>query len=120
MFFLNLDSPESSYKYDMSRFMELVSQYDPISSYLINNIRKLPYIKSYKIEAEEGRADLLSYNLYGTTKFWWLLLLYNRKVCPFDLKRGEYIKYPSMMTLDDFYVELRALQGKNTNLIKYF
>lgn len=118
MYFLNLDS-DTDYKFDMSRFMQYTTQYDPFWSYLINNIKKIPYTGQYRIDQEEGRAELLSYNLYQTTKLWWFLLLYNDKICPFDLKRGEYIYYPTLNAIDNFYMDLRSLQSTNNNK-KYF
>lgn len=122
MFFLNTDDNAltGNDRFSMTRFMEVVkNQYDPFWSYLINNIRMIPSAGSYLIGVEEGRAELLSYNLYGTTAFWWFLLLYNRKICPFDIKRGEYVKYPSRNHIDDFYMHLRDMQSKHSPNIRY-
>lgn len=122
MFFLNtIDGNDTgNQKFAMSRFMEIVKdQYDPFWSYMINKIRIIPSAGSYQIGEEEHRAELLSYNLYGVTTFWWFLLLYNRKICPFDLTRGEYIKYPSRSHIDDFYMYLREMQATHSPNTRY-
>lgn len=121
MFFLNTSTEqnETGDKFDISRFMELQQHYDPFWSYLLNKIHLVPAQGSYRIDQEEGRPELLSYNLYETIKYWWLLLVYNRKVCPFDLKQGEYIKYPSIINIDRVYMHLRDLQAQHNSNTRY-
>lgn len=119
MFFINTDTDSTIDKFDMSRFMDYQNHYDPFWSYLFNKIQLLPAQGSYRIDTEEGRPELLSYNLYETTKYWWLLLVYNRKICPFDLKQGEYIKYPSIITIDRVYMYLRDLQSEHNKNVRY-
>ena len=43
----------------------------------------------------EGRADLLSYEAYGTVSYWWLICLANGIQNPFEeLTAGKQIKIP--------------------------
>ena len=42
-----------------------------------------------------GRADLLSYEAYGTVSYWWLICLANNITNPFEeLTSGKQIKIP--------------------------
>lgn len=42
-----------------------------------------------------GRADLLSYEAYGTVSYWWLICLANNITNPFEeLTPGKQIKIP--------------------------
>ena len=66
------------------------------SSDLENFMRGLDYEK-FKIAVvpveAEGRPDLLSFMVYGTVDFWWLLCLINGISDPFlHLKAGDQIK----------------------------
>jgi len=52
--------------------------------------------------AEDGRWDLISLTLYGTNKYWWILMDLNAKFDPFEkLGVGTIIKYPVYERLVD-------------------
>lgn len=43
----------------------------------------------------EGRPDLISYDVYGTSTYWWLICTANNIIDPFEqLKAGKTIKLP--------------------------
>ena len=43
----------------------------------------------------DGRPDLISYDVYGTTSYWWLVCASNNIIDPFEeLKAGKTIKLP--------------------------
>ena len=43
----------------------------------------------------EGRADLLSYRIYGTSDYWWVICVANNIIDPFEqLKAGRQIRVP--------------------------
>jgi len=45
----------------------------------------------------EGRPDLLSYAVYGTSKYWWVICEANRVVDPFEeLYSGRQIHIPTL------------------------
>ncbi len=45
----------------------------------------------------EGRPDLISYSIYGTTANWWVICVANDIIDPFEeLKAGNKIKLPIM------------------------
>lgn len=48
----------------------------------------------------EGRLDLISHHVYGTSKYWWILVLANDIVDPFDdVVEGMILRYPSRTRL---------------------
>lgn len=43
------------------------------------------------------RPDLLSYNVYGTTEYWWVIYEFNNIRDPlFGLKRGQILRIPAI------------------------
>lgn len=50
----------------------------------------------------DKRPDLLSYDLYGSTAWWWIFALYNQDKIQdpiYDLRAGITIRYPNKNTL---------------------
>jgi hypothetical protein len=59
------------------------------------DITKLPANVTLVPAGMEGRPDLLSYRLYGTVDYWWVLLVANNIVDPFEqLVAGKQIRVP--------------------------
>lgn len=58
--------------------------------------------RSYVIEQKyDRRPDLLSYDLYNDSKYWWVFALYNRNIIKdplFDFKVGVTILIPTDLT----------------------
>ena len=99
-------------KYDMAKFLEFDEDgvFDCLSSYFLSEIPKLPLSGNYTLRAEEERPDLLSYNIYGDTQYWWILLWYNNMLKPQDLKVGTIIKYPSLSSIEQLYMNASLYQ----------
>jgi len=113
-FYINLgyDSPV---RYDEAKFMEYDTDvYDSLTSYFLDVLRKLPVHGEYVVVDEEGRPDLLSHRIYGSTQYWWILLVYNNLVSPFDVQSGMTIRYPSIDDLEALFFKLAALQRGKT------
>jgi hypothetical protein len=111
-FFLNFDY-ESEDRFDPARFMEyLTDNYDPLTSSLFENVTNLRSGGFYRIQGEENRPDILSFNIYGDTQYWWILILYNGLESYADLKIGDEIQFPASDALDDFYFNLKVQQNK--------
>ena len=54
--------------------------------------------------ADEQRPDLISYQVYGTVKYWWLILSFNGIQNPFTgFAAGDVIKLPNVLDIYDFY-----------------
>lgn len=55
-------------------------------------------------QASEGRPDLISQRVYDTVELWWLILLANDIIDPFDeLYVGRRLKIPQINEYYDFY-----------------
>lgn len=102
-------------KYDMAKFMDFTDDgvFDCINSYFLYQIPKLPLSGQYTVRKEEGRPDLLAYNIYGDTQYWWILMWYNSFIKPQDIKNGITIKYPSISAIEQLY--LTASLNKKVN-----
>ena len=59
----------------------------------------------YRMKGEDlGQPDLLSYKLYGTEQYWWIVCLVNDIQNPFsDFEEGQILKIPSILDIHDFY-----------------
>lgn len=70
----------------------------------------LPAAGSIQVTTQAGRPDLLAYDIYADVQLWSILLVYNRKIDPFDIKERETIVYPSLTDLENLYFVLAAEQ----------
>lgn len=108
-FFINTDLNTQT-RFDIVKFIEFVGDnYDPLNSFILNNIKRLKSIGQYSIISEK-RPDLISSILYGDTQYWWLIMLYNDIYDISDLVAGKIINYPSQQALENFYVRLFTLE----------
>jgi hypothetical protein len=61
------------------------------------NIKALPSRIGVVPNGMEGRPDLISHSIYGTTANWWVICVANDIIDPFEeLKAGNKIKLPIM------------------------
>lgn len=109
LFFINLDREEKK-RFGMSKFMEFANgdNFDPITSDFILRLQALKLGGEYKVQNEEGRADLLSFKIYQDTQYWWALLLYNGITEVNQLTSGLTIRYPSLGELENLFFSLKA------------
>ena len=111
-FFINLDIDPKE-RFDMSRFMRWdCDVFDPIASHMISEIKNLESGGNYTAEGEDFRPDLISNKIYGTTEYWWILLLYNDKLSFNDLQHGDELEFPSVQEIEDLYFRLKINQNK--------
>ena len=47
-------------------------------------------------EMDIGRVDLISYNCYGNSSYWWAICLVNNIGNPFELLVGQSLRIPSI------------------------
>ena len=93
-------------RYDMIKFFEFnKDNIDALTSYFALHLKDLPYIGERVVQAEVKRPDLLSYNIYGSTQYWWILMWYNDILSINDLTLGTKIKYPSYSDIEALYVQ---------------
>ena len=76
--------------------------------FLRNNLVKFQPIypvQYYRLKGDDlMRLDLVSYKVYGTVNFWWLLGSYNHILNPLvDMQVGDLIKVPNQLDIYAFY-----------------
>lgn len=104
MFYLN-NSLNTPTRYDIAKFIKFDGDvFNSLDAFFAANLYKLPSIGNYTIVAEAQRPDLLSYNLYGSTQYWWALMWYNNIIDITELSSGLTISYPSYSSIEDLYV----------------
>lgn len=110
MFYVDLDY-ESLDRYDFAKFMEWTNDcHDILNSYFVSKLKNMPSAGEYVVQAEEHRADLLSYNIYGDIQYWWVVMLYNNILDTEDIEAGLTVMYPSLSDLEDLFFSLKALE----------
>jgi hypothetical protein len=82
---------------------QTVEEYD----YLWNNISKFKMnypVRYYRVEQRDVmRPDLISYKIYGTIGYWWLLMAVNGIQNPLkDIVVGTLLKIPSTLDIYAF------------------
>ncbi len=48
------------------------------------------------------------HNIFKTTNYWALLMMYNDMISPFEIKIGVQMAFPSITDLEDLYFTLRS------------
>jgi hypothetical protein len=109
-FFINVDLTTEK-RFAMGKFFQFTDSYDPLSSFFMNEVVKLPQSGYYNIQGEEGRPDYLSYKIYGDTQYWWILLLYNNKLEFDDFSIGDIVRFPSTESIEDLFFSLKAREN---------
>lgn len=109
MFYIN-DDIETVKRYDGIKFLDIHDALDPLNSFMIININKLPEYGTIMITNQELRPDLLSYRIYGDTQYWWLLLKYNNILDINELYNGRIIRYPSLDDIEYMYERASILK----------
>jgi hypothetical protein len=76
--------------------------------YLYNNLTKfkMSYPAGYYMVKEDDlmRPDLISYKVYGTVKYWWLIMMVNGIGDIFsDLEVGLTLQIPNILDIFTFY-----------------
>jgi len=87
--------------------------YDLLGSYFADNVKGLPLAGRFTVSTEEGRMDLIAYRIYRSTDYWWVLMLYNDLLAPFEVVAGQVILYPSLSDLQNLFYSLQRLQAAN-------
>lgn len=108
MYYFDFDY-ESEERYDPAKYMEFTEgAFDILTSYFINELQKLPVNGIFQVTSEFNRPDLASTKIYGLTKYWWLILLYNNLSSPWELVIGLELSYPSINDIENLYFSLKA------------
>ena len=103
---------ESSNRYNIRKFCKFEEGlYDDMTSYFLEELSKLPSAGSYEITNIEARPDVYSRDIYGTDKYWQLLLRYNNIASLHQLSLGTILYYPSITALETPYFSLKSKAG---------
>jgi hypothetical protein len=99
-------------RFDIARFLFSRDGYfDAASSYLIQNLPSLPMIGYYIIVDTPFRPDTFSFDIYGDTQFWWMLMLYNNIIDIRNLPQLTKINYFSLSDLDNMFSKMVGIMG---------
>jgi len=114
MHFINtLD--EFKTRYDLAKFMEYTNNcYDVLTSYVLENISALEISETNVVQTEEQRPDLISYNIYGTTQYWWILMHFNAFINIDNFINSVNYNIFSITDLEDMYFSLKSLERLNS------
>lgn len=106
MFYINNENPSTD-KYDLSKFIEMDDNgvFDSLNSYFLYQIPNLPIAGSFVVKNGAERPDLLSYQIYGDVQYWWVVMWYNHFIKPRDIKIGAVIKFPSLSSIEQLYLQ---------------
>ncbi len=79
---------------------ELDYLWNTLSSFKMNHTKGY-----YRIRGDEvGQPDLISYRIYGTERYWWIICLVNQINSPLtDIVEGSVIELPDVRDIYDFY-----------------
>lgn len=111
-FFINLEK-DAPIRFDLSSFMLFdVDVFDPVTSHLWENIKGLSSGGQYTVSGDDFRPDQVSYKIYGSPDYWWIILIYNEKLSFNDIQHGDELNYPSVQALEDLYFGLNIKQNK--------
>ena len=104
-------------KYDFANLFKIVSKgeksyFNICNTINFENITKIPASMLTLYEVKAGDTwTLISYNMFRTTKLWWLLCKFNGVVDPFtELVPGSSIRIPGDKILDEV---LQILNNSN-------
>ena len=59
----------------------------------------------YRVESiDVQRPDLISFKVYSTVRYWWLVCSFNKIANPLtDIEIGDLLELPHMLDIQDFY-----------------
>lgn len=110
MYYIN-DNLNTEKRYDMAKFLDCpIDSLTMLDSYFIKKLTSLPYSGAITVTTQAYKPDLLSYDIYGETDYWWIILLYNGLLSPLDLEPGLNVRFPSLGSLENIYFTLSTQQ----------
>lgn len=110
LFYINLDVESTGERYDIRKFMPFTDNFDPLTSEFM---RKLPDVESagiYRVDKFPGRPDQISYEIYQTFQYWWVIMAHNKIIRIDDIKIGDEISFPNINDVEDLFFSLKSKQ----------
>lgn len=114
-----LDAASTANRYDLSKFMAATGNnfFDVVDSTFLYKLRTLSVYGTYTVTTEEGRPDLISERIYGSSyhQYWWILMIMNDLRSPVEIKSGMKVKYPSLSDLETLYFSLNITSSGSSS-----
>ena len=111
MFFIDLTTKYPQ-RFNMGKFLPYLNNgHDILQSHLVMRLKSLGMAGKHSVVGSGGHPELVSYDIYGDTQYWWVIMLYNDILDPSDIVNGMVIRYPSKDQLEELYFSLRSLQS---------
>ena len=99
------------YKHEIVNDIEECDLLNNFFSQLFTITRPMRYYTIHDVDLY--RPDILSYRLYQTVDYWWILLKYNNIDDIWnDMKIGSVISIPNVGDIEDFYIAAKKLANK--------
>jgi hypothetical protein len=112
-FFINT-ALEDVERFDLSKFMLYdVDVFDPVTANIFADIKDLPAGGQYTVQGKDRRPDLISFDIYGTTQYYWVIMVYNELQSFNDVVHSQELRFPSLSTLEDYFFNLKVQQNKS-------
>ena len=116
MFFIDL-SQDNYEQLSLFRFLpkDDLGNVDPLDSFFLDslfkrNLERLTLASTYQVVVEEGRPDLISYRVYGDTRFWWIIMAYNNLTDFRDIKTGLVLDIPEQNSILNLVNRLKSIE----------
>lgn len=107
MYGLNL-SVGTKPRFDFRRFIEWSDDmYDILTSDFMEKLEKLPQAGTFQVRTDRERLDNISYKIYGSTQYWWILAAYNYLPNHKYLRTGVKIRYFAESDLEKLLFSLK-------------
>lgn len=85
---------------------------DPLSPFIIK-LRRLDKSKMRQARYDGKPLTTISYQLYGTTSLWWILLLINGYAHPDEIQRGAVLLVPNAVDIQKvIQVDAKSRKGQ--------
>jgi hypothetical protein len=112
-FFINTEI-EDVQRFDLSRFMLYDEDvFEPITANIFDGLRELPAGGQYTVNGKEARPDLVSFDIYGSTQYYWVIMVYNGLQSFNEIVHSQELTFPSLAVLEDFFFNLKVQQNES-------
>jgi hypothetical protein len=108
-------------RYDIPKFcdhtenvLDILDSYvfEKVSSYYEERIslKDLSIEGIFTVTTQEFRPDKISYEIYKSHQYWWLIMEFNNIINIFDIVSGLELNYFNLAELEDIYFSLNSRQ----------
>jgi hypothetical protein len=84
------------------------------SQFMSGQITKTHIVQAH----EEGRPELISFNEYGTTELWWIILQVNGINSAMDVTPGQNLSIPSVVQVESYFQLIANMEKGQSSAIR--